>query len=84
MMEEAFIGKSSFLDSFLKFVVTVLSLGRGFIGGEATPLFDIGASFSSSLGLLFGFKPSLFAALGLIGVFGSATKNFFNNYYVGN
>ena len=74
MMEESFIGKSSFLDSFLKFVVIVLSLGSGFIGGEATPLFDIGDSFGSSLGLLFGFEPSLFAALGLIGVFGNATN----------
>ncbi len=74
MLDEAFAGTGSFVDGAMKFIATVLSLGAGFIGGEATPLFDIGASLGGSLGLLFGLEASLFAALGLIGVFGSATN----------
>ncbi|TGK87765.1 chloride channel protein [Leptospira noumeaensis] len=59
---------------FLKFLVTVITIGSGFKGGEVTPLFFIGAS----LGNLFGyFDPShlvLFVGIGFISVFAGATN----------
>ncbi|TGM22623.1 chloride channel protein [Leptospira meyeri] len=58
----------------LKLLITVVTIGSGFKGGEVTPLFFIGAS----LGNIFGyFDPThlpLFAALGFISVFAGASN----------
>lgn len=63
--------KESFL---IKLLLTALTIGSGFKGGEVTPLFFIGAS----LGNLFGyFDPShliLFVGVGFISVFAGATN----------
>ncbi|MCW7493637.1 chloride channel protein [Leptospira sp. 2 VSF19] len=63
------------LESFLfKLLLTAITIGSGFKGGEVTPLFFIGAS----LGNLFGyFDPShltLFVGIGFISVFAGATN----------
>ena len=58
----------------VKFILTTLTLGAGFQGGEVTPLFDIGASFGGWYANLFGIEPSFLAAIGLICVFGSAAN----------
>ena len=55
----------------VKFILTALTLGAGFQGGEVTPLFDIGASFGGWYANLFGIEPSFLAA---ISVFGSAAN----------
>lgn len=74
LIERGFEGTATVFDPVMKFILTVLSLGAGFQGGEATPLFAIGASLGGFLGSASGISPALLAGLGLIGVFGSATN----------
>lgn len=70
----AFEGKANWYDMPVKFILTTLTLGAGFQGGEVTPLFDIGASFGGWYANMFGIEPSFLAAIGLICVFGSAAN----------
>jgi H+/Cl- antiporter ClcA len=74
MISAGFRGEVHFFDPVLKFVMTVLSLGAGFQGGEVTPLFDMGASLGGLIGQAAHVSPSLLAALGLISVFGCAAN----------
>jgi H+/Cl- antiporter ClcA len=70
----AFEGNANLYDMPVKFILTTLTLGAGFQGGEVTPLFDIGASFGGWYANMFGIEPSFLAAIGLICVFGSAAN----------
>lgn len=70
----AFEGNANWYDMPVKFILTTLTLGTGFQGGEVTPLFDIGASFGGWYANMFGIEPSFLAAIGLICVFGSAAN----------
>ncbi|WP_294388026.1 chloride channel protein [uncultured Ruminococcus sp.] len=70
----AFEGNANWYDMPVKFILTALTLGAGFQGGEVTPLFDIGASFGGWYANMFGIEPSFLAAIGLICVFGSAAN----------
>ena len=54
-----YAGNTTLADAAIKLVVTALTLGAGFQGGELTPLF----------GILAGLDPSFMAALGMLGVF---------------
>ncbi|HEY4183306.1 MAG TPA: chloride channel protein [Kofleriaceae bacterium] len=58
----------------LKLVFTAVTLGAGFLGGEVTPLFFIGAALGAVLGPLLGIPPELAAGVGLAAVFASASK----------
>ncbi|XSG76473.1 chloride channel protein [Herpetosiphon llansteffanensis] len=58
----------------LKLLLTGLTLGVGFKGGEVTPLFVIGATLGSALARIFGLPNDLLAALGLIAVFAGAAN----------
>ena len=60
------------IDALAKLVMTALTLGAGFQGGEVTPLFGIGASLGGWIGQISDIEPSFMAALGMIGVFGAA------------
>ena len=57
-----------------KIIFTSITVGSGFKGGEATPLFFIGATSGHLLGELLGVPVELLAALGFVAVFASATK----------
>ncbi len=57
-----------------KIVLTALTLGFGFKGGEVTPLFVIGATLGSSVGVMMGVEPTFMAALGFVAVFAAATN----------
>lgn len=57
-----------------KLVFTVVTLGAGFKGGEVTPLFFIGAALGNSLAWLLHAPVDLFAGVGMISLFASATK----------
>lgn len=70
----AFEGNANWYDMPVKFILTTLTLGAGFQGGEVTPLFDIGASFGGWYANMFGIEPGFLAAIGLICVFGSAAN----------
>lgn len=57
-----------------KLLLTALTLGFGFKGGEVTPLFSVGASLGSSLSAAMPLSTPLLAALGLCAVFGACAK----------
>jgi H+/Cl- antiporter ClcA len=59
-------------DPILKFVFTVVALGTGFVGGEVTPLFVIGACLGSVVADPLGLSQPAMSALGLVAVFGAA------------
>ncbi|MGM0830870.1 MAG: voltage-gated chloride channel family protein [Bacillota bacterium] len=52
-----------------KLVFTAVTLGSGFVGGEAIPLFFIGATLGNALHTFIDLPMSFLAALGLIAVF---------------
>jgi H+/Cl- antiporter ClcA len=58
----------------VKILLTALTLGSGFKGGEVTPLFFIGATLGSSLSEYLALPIPFAAAIGFTGVFASATK----------
>lgn len=57
-----------------KIVFTAVTLASGFLGGEVTPLFFIGATLGSVLARLVGLPIELGAAAGLAAVFGAAAN----------
>jgi H+/Cl- antiporter ClcA len=58
----------------LKLLLTAITLGMGFKGGEVTPLFFIGATLGNSIAVLSGAPVDLMAGLGFIAVFAAATN----------
>jgi H+/Cl- antiporter ClcA len=57
-----------------KLIFTAVTLGSGFVGGEVTPLFFIGATLGSVLARLLGLPIELGAGVGLAAVFGAAAN----------
>lgn len=58
----------------LKLLFTAVTLGTGYLGGEVTPLFVIGATLGAALAGLLGVPPGLLAAIGLVAVFAGASN----------
>lgn len=58
----------------LKLLFTAVTLGSGFVGGEVTPLFVIGATLGATLAGPLGVPPALLAALGFVAVFAGAAN----------
>jgi H+/Cl- antiporter ClcA len=67
-------GSTGYLSWFWKLLLTAITLGMGYKGGEVTPLFFIGATFGNTLAALTGAPIDLFAGLGFIAVFAAATN----------
>ncbi len=59
---------------FWKLLLTAITLGMGFKGGEVTPLFFIGATLGNVLATLGGTPTDLMAGLGFIAVFAGAAN----------
>lgn len=57
-----------------KLVFTAVTLGTGFMGGEVTPLFAMGATLGYTLGGLFGVDPAWMASVGFVAVFAGASN----------
>jgi H+/Cl- antiporter ClcA len=57
-----------------KLIMTAITLGSGFKGGEVTPLFFIGAALGNVLSRIFGVPTDLFAGLGFVAVFAGASN----------
>ncbi|MBH5317717.1 voltage-gated chloride channel family protein [Paenibacillus sp. GSMTC-2017] len=74
LMDAAFNSTVSFTDSILKMLFTAVTLGTGFIGGEVTPLFVIGSTLGSALSAFLSLSAPFLAALGLVSIFGAASK----------
>tara|TARA_B100000508_G_scaffold55003_3_gene42680 strand:+ start:50211 stop:51431 length:1221 start_codon:yes stop_codon:yes gene_type:complete len=61
-------------DVWIKLLLTALTLGAGFKGGEATPLFFMGAVMGSTLAFFVPLPVSFMAGAGFVAVFGAATN----------
>lgn len=57
-----------------KLGMTILTLGAGFLGGEVTPLFFVGACAGNALAQALGLPLGLGAAVGMAATFGAAAK----------
>lgn len=68
-------GKADWYDFLLKMLLTAITLGAGFKGGEIVPTFCIGATFGCWMGDLLGLDPGLAGALGLVGLFCGVTNS---------
>lgn len=58
----------------LKLLFTAVTLGSGFVGGEVTPLFVIGATLGATLGDVLGVPLPLMAAVCFVAVFAGAAN----------
>jgi H+/Cl- antiporter ClcA len=70
----AFSGQTPWYAFAAKLVFTAVTLGAGFLGGEVTPLFFIGATLGAVLGRVLGIPIELAAGVGLAAVFASAAN----------
>ena len=59
---------------FWKLMLTALTLGTGYKGGEVVPCFFVGATFGCVLGSLLGIPAGFAAAIGLVAVFCGAVN----------
>jgi H+/Cl- antiporter ClcA len=71
---ESFARAVSPADFAWKTLFTSVALGAGFVGGEVTPLFFIGATLGSALGRVLPVPFPVLAASGFVAVFGGAAK----------
>jgi H+/Cl- antiporter ClcA len=75
LLQQAFVSDGVVGWGFLlKIMLTVLTLGFGFKGGEVTPLFVIGALLGNTLARVFQLPADFMAALGFIAVFAAAAN----------
>lgn len=75
LLLDAFTGAHIPTFAFLfKLLLTAITLGVGFKGGEVTPLFVIGATLGVTLSGPLGLSPDFLAALGFIAVFAAAAN----------
>ncbi|MFO0563170.1 MAG: chloride channel protein [Polyangiales bacterium] len=58
----------------LKLLFTAVTLGAGFLGGEVTPLFFVGAALGATLSSALHLPLALSAAVGMAAVFGCASN----------
>lgn len=58
----------------LKLIFTAVTLGAGFLGGEVTPLFFVGAALGNVLARLLGIPIELGAGVGLAAVFAASSN----------
>lgn len=74
LLERAFDGSLPTGAFAWKSLFTIITLGTGFIGGEVTPLFVIGATLGCALAPSLELGVPFLAGLGLIGVFSGAAN----------
>lgn len=71
---EAFEHPLPCYDFAFKLLLTALTLGCGFKGGEVTPLFFIGAALGSTLSMVLPIPTALLAGMGFVAVFAGAAN----------
>lgn len=75
MIVRAFTDPSMPMDAFaLKLVFTAVTLGAGFLGGEVTPLFFVGATLGNTLAGVLRIPIEMSAGVGLAAVFAAASN----------
>jgi H+/Cl- antiporter ClcA len=73
-IQKAMISPASASDFILKTLLTIGTLSVGYRGGEATPLFFIGATLASFLSTYLGLPQDFLAAIGFVTFFGLYTN----------
>ena len=74
-LERAFVDPDLPPETFaLKLLFTLVTLGAGFLGGEVTPLFFVGAALGNLLARPLGLPLDLAAGVGLAALFGAAAN----------
>lgn len=74
LIEQGIQGEAPWYAMFLKLLLTAITLGGGFKGGEIVPTLCIGAVFGGVFGTLVGLPASMCAACGMVGLFAGATN----------
>ena len=74
VIERALEGNVVWYAFLLKILITSITLGAGFKGGEIVPTLFIGATLGSTLGGLFGMSQSMCGALGMTALFCGVTN----------
>ena len=74
VIAHAFAGEARPEAFFVKMVLTALTLGAGFKGGEIVPAFFVGATFGCFYGPYLGLSGSFAAGVGLTAVFCGVTN----------
>ena len=74
VIERAMEGEAVPYAFIMKILLTAITLGAGFKGGEIVPSFFIGATLGCLLGNVLGISPSFCAALGMTAIFCGATN----------
>lgn len=73
-IQEAFVQPLPWYDFLAKMLLTGLTLGAGFKGGEVTPLFFVGATLGNALSQVMGLPMDLLAGMGFVAVFAAAAN----------
>ncbi len=74
VIERAFGGEAFPAAFLIKLLLTAITLGAGFKGGEIVPSFFVGSTFGCAVAPLLGLDPSFAAAVGLLSVFCGVTN----------
>ncbi|MFN3402727.1 MAG: voltage-gated chloride channel family protein [Cytophagaceae bacterium] len=74
VIEQSFTEQLSAYDFILKLILTAITLGAAFKGGEVTPLFFIGATLGNALSYIIPMPIALLAAMGFVAVFAGAAN----------
>ncbi|MBD5423743.1 MAG: voltage-gated chloride channel protein [Allobaculum sp.] len=84
LIEAAGHGEEIYVWDFaLKLLLSIFSLSIGFVGGDVTPLFAVGATLGAVLGPLFGLPAPFGAALGYAATFGAGTNTWVSPLVIG-
>lgn len=75
VIERAMTGEVRPEAFLLKMLLTALTLGAGFKGGEIVPTLFIGSTFGCLMGQILGLSPSLCAAVGMTALFCGVTNS---------
>ena len=75
VIERAVAGEAAYAACFIKLVLTAITIGVGYKGGEIVPVLFIGATFGAAYGGFFGLAPSFAAGLGMVAVFCGVTNS---------
>lgn len=75
VIERTMHGEVNAEAALLKMLLTALTLGIGFKGGEIVPSFYVGATFGCLAGHVLGVSPSMCAAVGMISLFCGVTNS---------
>lgn len=74
LIEEGMLGEAPWYAMILKLLLTAITLGGGFKGGEIVPTLCIGAVLGGVFGPLVGLPASMCAACGMVGLFAGVTN----------